>query len=100
HMHIMPIYKATGHEWQGDSFHWLPTRMKSNEPGKREELPPTPQEYQESKEKLEDSNGLVGERSKAVAELASEKDSLIQGHTIIKPKKSISSDIQQVDEQT
>src|SRR5688500_7579825 len=74
--------------------------MKRDEPNQPEELAPTPQEYQEAQEKLESRPGIVSERSHIVAQLAPQNEALIQGHIIIKPKKSIPNDINAIDEQT
>src|SRR4051794_3047865 len=96
HLHIVPIYR------KNCGFNWLPTKLlrAKPKPGETEELIPSSQEYQEAKQELETKPGIVCERSKVIAQLASQDEALIQGHIIIKPKKSIPNDINAIDEQT
>jgi diadenosine tetraphosphate (Ap4A) HIT family hydrolase len=52
-------------------------------------IPATLEELQEVHQKLQDNNGVVGERSKVVAEL----DNIYYGRVLIKPKKPIANTI-------
>ena len=89
HLHILPIYRRDyGHNW-------FVTRVKRSELKKREDLKPTPREYQEATEKFPELTN-----NKAVAKLASQEQSLIQGHCIITSKGCIPNDINAVDQET
>lgn len=68
---------------------------------KRPELIPSPQEYQEAKDKLQVSQeGIISEKGKVVAKLANPKTSLQKGHLIISSKEFVVSKIDQIDSET
>ena len=94
HMHVVPIYrKDPGHTW-------LTARLKRTESGKKEEIRPEIEEYEQTVKNLQIKGGVVAETQKCVAKLASQTQALISGNTHIKSKEFINNDINAVDQET
>ena len=65
--------------------------------GKISQLPPTPEEYKKVYENIQGKKNFVVKNEVTIANLAPQEQALIEGHIIVKPKKSIPNDIQAVD---
>jgi diadenosine tetraphosphate (Ap4A) HIT family hydrolase len=92
HFHIIPIYqKKYGHNW-------LACRLLRKAGGQG--LEPTSQEWKEAKKKLWVEPNIVGETDKAIACLEDREKAISYGHIVIRPKRSIPNEINQIDDET